>query len=102
MESGIHLRDRNIRHYEDRMRKLLLVSLLIVVPAMAVSGQERAAGDRAAREADRDLLLELLLPSRPQPNERLNAFGDKNWADWLERTGELPPDFDALPSHPHL
>ena len=55
-----------------------------------------------SREADRDFLLEKLLPSRPPPNERMNAFGDRTWRDWLERTGELPPDFDVMPSNAFL
>jgi dienelactone hydrolase len=28
---------------------------------------------------------------------RINAW-DKNWEDWVARTGELPPDFDSMPS----
>lgn len=27
---------------------------------------------------------------------------DYTWRDWLERTGELPPDFSAMPSEPFL
>ncbi len=33
--------------------------------------------------------------------ERL-SFHDHTWDDWLERTGELPPNFDAMPSIPFL
>ncbi len=32
---------------------------------------------------------------------RINAQ-DRTWEDWLQRTGELPPDFDSLPSQPLL
>src|SRR5690625_5818897 len=60
-------------------------------------------GDRSeSRKADRDFLLEKLLPSVPPPNERMNAFGDRTWRDWLERTGELPPNFEKMPSQPFL
>ena len=31
----------------------------------------------------------------------MNAH-DRTWEDWLRRTGELPPDFDAMPSIPDL
>ena len=31
----------------------------------------------------------------------MNAY-DRTWEDWLRRTGELPPDFDAMPSIPDL
>ena len=41
----------------------------------------------------------MLHPSRPPANGRINAH-DRTWEDWLKRTGELPPDFDAMPSIP--
>ena len=40
-------------------------------------------------------------PSPSGNNGRINAY-DKSWEDWLKRTGELPPDFDAMPSTPFL
>jgi len=46
-------------------------------------------------------LLSLLLPSRVPADGRLNPH-DKTWEDWVKRTGELPPDFDRLPSIPGL
>lgn len=30
------------------------------------------------------------------------SFLDKTFLDWLDRTGELPPDFDSMPSNPFL
>jgi hypothetical protein len=32
---------------------------------------------------------------------RISA-SDKSWEDWVKRTGELPPDFDSMPSQPEL
>jgi len=32
---------------------------------------------------------------------RMNG-GDKNWEAWLARTGELPPDFESVPSNNYL
>ncbi len=46
-------------------------------------------------------LLRLLRPSSVPPDGRLNPL-DKTWEDWVHRTGELPPDFDKLPSIPGL
>jgi pimeloyl-ACP methyl ester carboxylesterase len=46
-------------------------------------------------------LLQMLQPSRTPATGRINAF-DRTWEDWLRRTGELPPDFDAMPSIPEL
>lgn len=45
--------------------------------------------------------LEVLLKVYGQPDGRMiNRFSavDKTWAAWQERTGELPPDFDMMPS----
>lgn len=39
------------------------------------------------------------LPGTPPPHVSPEDF---TWGDWLERTGELPPDFDELPSTPFL
>ena len=33
--------------------------------------------------------------------DRINAY-DKTWEDWVDRVGELPPDFESMPSIPHL
>src|SRR5690606_7415036 len=30
------------------------------------------------------------------------SYLDSTFGDWLERTGELPPDFSLMPSIPHL
>src|SRR5262249_32815599 len=32
---------------------------------------------------------------------RISAH-DKTWEDWVQRTGELPPDFASMPSHAEL
>lgn len=53
------------------------------------------------RQQTLDELLKMLHPSRTPADGRINAF-DKTWEDWLKRTGELPPDFDAMPSIPDL
>jgi hypothetical protein len=47
--------------------------------------------------------LQQILP-RTTANEltgRMNG-GDKNWEGWLARTGELPPDFESMPSNNFL
>lgn len=50
---------------------------------------------------DLETLLNVLLPSRTKFNGRINAT-DRSWEDWVRRTGELPPDFAAMPSVPDL
>ena len=39
------------------------------------------------------------LPGTPPPHVSPEDF---TWGDWLQRTGELPPDFDSMPSLPFL
>ncbi len=45
-------------------------------------------------------ILSLLPPDRTS-NGRV-SFLDETFSDWLKRTGELPPDFDIMPSIPFL
>lgn len=42
-----------------------------------------------------------VLPADKLSNGRL-SFLDETFKDWLKRTGELPPDFDRMPSIPFL
>jgi dienelactone hydrolase len=46
-----------------------------------------------------DKLTDYRLPGHPPPRV---SPEDLLWTDWLERTGELPPDFDEMPSLPFL
>jgi len=49
-----------------------------------------------------DVLLKNFRPSTPVlPGGRVSAF-ERTWEDWVKRTGELPPDFDSMPSIPQL
>jgi dienelactone hydrolase len=75
------------------MRLLCALGLTAVV-VHAQSGTD-------SRRRTLDELLQMLQPSRPPATGRINAF-DRTWEDWLRRTGELPPDFDAMPSIPDL
>lgn len=77
------------------MRKTaLLVLASTVAPVLAQDAIDR-------RRHDLDVLLKVLLPSRTKFNGRINAT-DQSWEDWVRRTGELPPDFAAMPSMPEL
>jgi hypothetical protein len=73
--------------------------LVILIAALSASAQCAPAQDKQI--ALRDQLLRILSPSRVPADGRLNAQ-DKTWEEWLRRTGELPPDFDSLPSIPGL
>jgi dienelactone hydrolase len=60
-----------------------------------------AALPAADRKQDLDNLLKILPPSSTRITGRISAQ-DKSWEEWARRTGELPPDFDSLPSVPGL
>ena len=61
--------------------RFLLIVVLVSIPATL-----KGAGDMIER---RKAFLTQLLAMLPQ---------DPAWNEWLNRTGELPPDFDALPT----
>ncbi len=66
---------------EDMTRQQYLKQLMKVLP----EDLTRASGDQ--------------LPGTPPAHVSPEDF---TWRDWLKRTGELPPDFDELPSLPFL
>ncbi|GEO03776.1 hypothetical protein AAE02nite_14400 [Adhaeribacter aerolatus] len=42
------------------------------------------------------------LQEQPSSSDPFVSHHDKTWLDWVKRTGELPPNFEALPSIPFL
>lgn len=56
--------------------------------------------DTTKRKAYLKTILELL-PEESQSNGQISHL-DKTFQDWLDRTGELPPNFDKMPSIPYL
>ena len=75
----------------NRNPAVLLLALSLTGSALAQS----SAIER--RKRDLDHFLKTFLPSRTPPSGRINAH-DQTWEQWQKRTGELPPDFDAMPS----
>lgn len=68
----------------------------IAVPDLTLHGNN----DTAKRKALLEDLLKLL--PRDLTNNGHVSFLDKTFKDWLARTGELPPDFEKMPSIPYL
>lgn len=56
--------------------------------------------DTLKQKAALEKLLTLLPPDRTELGRV--SFLDETFQDWLKRTGELPPDFDLMPSIPFL
>jgi cephalosporin-C deacetylase-like acetyl esterase len=56
--------------------------------------------DTAKQKAILEKIISLLPPERPESGRV--SFLDSSFVDWAKRTGELPPDFDRMPSIPFL
>lgn len=74
--------------------RILAIALTLLVAVAAAAAQTK-------QKETLDQFLRVLQPSRTPADGRINAH-DKTWEEWLRRTGELPPDFDTLPSIPGL
>jgi dienelactone hydrolase len=71
--------------------------LVLSAAALLAPGQDSVARQRQALAE----LKSLLPPSNPKATARMNAV-DRTWNEWVDRTGELPPDFESMPSEPFL
>ena len=65
---------------------------------LLLSASVLMAADRKQELGD---LQRILPPTDTRITGRISAQ-DKSWEDWVRRTGELPPDFDSMPSVPEL
>jgi len=92
---------------------MIKISTFILLTICLIFLHETEIFGQTAEEIRQQYLKELILLQRPHPDpaERSRNIGssfvrlgyhDVTWRDWVERTGELPPDFDALPSIPFL
>ena len=66
----------------------------------AFPGRTTAVPDIAKQRATLEKIVNLLPPERTRMGRV--SFLDSTIHDWLKRTGELPPDFDMMPSIPFL
>jgi cephalosporin-C deacetylase-like acetyl esterase len=86
---------------------LIILVCLFVLSSFYLKGEFSSShinivpfADTVKQKANLDKLLGLLPPDRIA-NGRV-SFLDETFQDWLKRTGELPPDFDRMPSIPFL
>lgn len=73
----------------------------LVVFLLAVTAFGADAAVEARRREALDVIQKVLSPTNRKPGGRISAQ-DATWEDWVRRTGELPPDFSAMPSVPEL
>jgi dienelactone hydrolase len=79
------------------MKQSVVIPLVLLLSGAAIA--QNSPAER--RKRDLEHFLKTFLPSRTPPTGRINAH-DRTWEDWVRRTGELPPDFDSMPSIPEL
>ncbi len=86
----------NVYGFRNRIALMVFSAAVMFCP---VHGAQKAAQEGRQKEYLRQLLS--VLPAE-RPDRGAVSPLDRTWRDWLERTGELPPDFEALPSLPFL
>jgi dienelactone hydrolase len=103
------MKPKSAESHQKRIVSMVLINLFLCIMLTGLHGQARTqrqnSGNRATddikkREAYLKQLARYLPPDRP--NRPRPYPPDANWWDWQKRTGELPPDFDAMPSIPFL
>lgn len=77
-----------------------ICSTAIVLSVACVVQAGLSGDDTAARQQYLKQLRSVLPPEMPGRG-RISPL-DATWAGWLKRTGELPPNFDKMPSIPFL
>ncbi len=82
------------------LKQLLVALYLLGFSSHALPQARLSDSELARRQSYLRQLQTVLPPERPEqgPVTRM----DSTWQRWLQRTGELPPDFDAMPSLPFL
>ena len=74
----------------------------LAAKSIANPPQTAAATESMARRRETlKVLLKILPRRRVELTGRINAY-DKSWEDWLQRTGELPPDLTPCRPQPFL
>lgn len=81
--------------------KSMWIKFLILF-AVLQAGHLYGQGDLALRKQYLADLKHIMIDQRFQANTRRATHQDSTWVAWLNRTGELPPDFSKMKSTPFL
>ena len=88
----------------SKKKEMLLLPLFLLLLSFDLPGvnvnKYQVKNDSTKRKNDLNRILKSLRPDNLS-NGRV-SFLDETFTDWLDRTGELPPDFDKMPSIPFL
>ncbi|MGC9353105.1 MAG: alpha/beta fold hydrolase [Mariniphaga sp.] len=86
---------------------VLFLFLFSFAEGKKIEQHDQQYPDSSKQQTNLELIMKVLPPDRLNENSTFDDRGrvsyfDRTFADWLERTGELPPDFDRMPSLPFL
>jgi dienelactone hydrolase len=84
------------------LRTICIIFFFGIAPIASAQNKisSTSQSDSLKRKASLSKIMKVL-PADKLSNGRV-SFLDGNFQDWLKRTGELPPDFDQMPSIPFL
>src|SRR5690625_3746640 len=86
----------------------IIVYAFLFIPSltdgMQVQLKQSTKQELRSDTSKRKALLKGILKLLPEDNTKRShiSYWDKDFKDWLTRTGELPPNFDKMPSIPYL
>lgn len=78
------------------------ITFIIISLAFCFSLTLKAQSTEENRKQYLKDILQINTPQVFKGNTRRVTAQDSTWIDWLQRTGELPPDFSKMPSIPFL
>jgi dienelactone hydrolase len=94
------LKTKVLHHF---MIAAVLSSIILSSPSFcrsSNSSQNSSQDYKNKQKESLNLVLKVLRPDNLRSGRV--SFLDETFQDWLDRTGELPPDFDSMPSIPFL
>lgn len=83
---------------KNRIISTLLLTITIFTGGQQLYGQE----DIQIRQKYLTDLKKIIIDQKFQKNTRRVTLQDSTWVEWLNRTGELPPNFSKMKSTPFL
>lgn len=84
------------------MRKAIIPGLLLLLLTVLSSKNLYSQEDLQIRQKYLSDLKKIIIDQRFQKNTRRATLQDSTWVEWLNRTGELPPNFSKMKSTPLL
>ncbi|HSI75052.1 MAG TPA: alpha/beta fold hydrolase [Lunatimonas sp.] len=79
------------------------ISPIIFLTAILMTSFMQEVISQSEEDIRKNYLKQLIrLQEKPSSHDGFVSYYDSTWLDWIERTGELPPNFEKLPSLPFL